>query len=241
MTVLATDVSIAHRFRGPPESGNGGYVAGLVAPYLTGVAEVTLRARPPLETPLSVVRTGDDSVELRDGDTLVAEGRQSVVDLDIPAPASYAEAEAARDRYRGFITHGLPGCFVCGPEREPHDGLCIFAGPVAGRDIVAAPWTPHESLGHGNGTVAPEFVWSALDCPGAFAVWDEGETEPQMLLGRLTARLDAGVHVGERCVVTGWALGGEGRKLHSGSALFNERGDLCGVALATWIIVPSTP
>ena len=240
MTVLATDITIAHRFRGPPESGNGGYVAGLVAQYLDGVAEVTLRMPPPLERALTVVQPAAGEVELRDGDTLVAEGRPGAVDLDIPAPPSYAEAEAARERYRGFITHGLPGCFVCGPERQSPDGLCIFAGPVAGRDLVAAPWTPDDSLSDGNGTVAPEFVWSALDCPGAFAVWDTGKTG-QMLLGRLTARVVGAVAVDERCVVTGWALGGEGRKRYSGTALFNSRGDLCGVAHATWIIVPPSP
>ena len=34
---------IGSRFCGPPDSGNGGYVCGLIADYLGGPAEVTLR------------------------------------------------------------------------------------------------------------------------------------------------------------------------------------------------------
>jgi hypothetical protein len=55
---------IMSRFCGPPDSGNGGYVCGLIAGYLDGPAEVTLRKPPPLETPLNLEPDGDGSVRV---------------------------------------------------------------------------------------------------------------------------------------------------------------------------------
>jgi hypothetical protein len=37
-------MTIPHRFRGPPNSGKGGYVCGMLARNIAGAAEVTLRA-----------------------------------------------------------------------------------------------------------------------------------------------------------------------------------------------------
>ena len=68
---------IASRFCGPPDSGNGGYVCGLIAGYLDGPAEVTLRKPPPLETASDLERDGDGSVRVRDGQTLIAEATSS--------------------------------------------------------------------------------------------------------------------------------------------------------------------
>ena len=49
-------VTIDRRFRGPLDSANGGYAAGLLGSRLPGVAQVTLRLPPPLERPLAVRR-----------------------------------------------------------------------------------------------------------------------------------------------------------------------------------------
>lgn len=57
---------IDRRFRGPPNSGNGGYVCGCLARYVAGDAEVTLRAPPPLERPLDVLTKVDGGIELRE-------------------------------------------------------------------------------------------------------------------------------------------------------------------------------
>jgi hypothetical protein len=43
---MREQVIIDPRFRGPPDSGHGGYVCGVVAGLIDGTAEVTLR-RPP--------------------------------------------------------------------------------------------------------------------------------------------------------------------------------------------------
>ena len=42
-------IRIDRRFCGPPNSGNGGYVCGLLAAHIDGGAEITLRVPPPLE------------------------------------------------------------------------------------------------------------------------------------------------------------------------------------------------
>ena len=65
-------------------------------------------------------------------------------ELDVRSRSRVAEAEEASKRYAGFEHHAYPTCFTCGPARE--DGLGIFAGPVAGRELVAAPWTPAEDV-----------------------------------------------------------------------------------------------
>lgn len=225
------EIVVDPRFNGPPGSGNGGYTCGLVARLLGESQEVTLRLPPPLGRPLAVTES-DGRTVVRDGEALVAEAVPTEVALEPPEPVGVEQAMHASARYPGFEQHAFPTCFVCGPDRV--DGLRIFAGPVEGRDLVAAPWRPDRSLAAGDGTVAQEFVWAALDCPGAFAVGfsDRGET----VLGRLAARIDRVPVVGEPCVVVGWPLGEDGRKLYAGTALFSEAGDLYAVARATWIV-----
>lgn len=217
------ELVIERKFRGPTGSANGGYTCGLLASFMHGPAEVTLRVPPPLERPLEVVTDGP--LELRDGEQLVAEAVATELDVDVPEPISYEDASAAElpdgDRESVF-----PECFVCGWKRE--DGLRIYAGPVEGRQLVAATWIPREDV------ISSEFVWAALDCPGAYAVEFGQRGNP--VLGRLAGRVEHLPHAGERCVVVGWPLGEEGRKLYAGTALFGEDGRLLGAARATWIV-----
>ena len=63
--------------------------------------------------------------------------------------------------------------------------------------MLAAPWVPHASLDDGAGRVAPEFLWAALDCAGAFAVMED--LEQPIILGELSARLDGELAIGEPC------------------------------------------
>ncbi|WVM94386.1 SDR family oxidoreductase [Halopseudomonas pachastrellae] len=164
---------IRKRFCGPPNSGNGGYVCGLLANALGEPAQVTLHAPPPLDTDLMIVRDADGA-RLLQGETLLGSARPYQFALTLPPAVSLADAEAARPRFSGYEQHGLPGCFVCGTDRCEHDGLLLHTGPVTGRDsTVACPWTPDSTLDAGDGTVAREFVWAALDCPGYFAVKDQ--------------------------------------------------------------------
>jgi hypothetical protein len=216
------EIVIARRFRGPAGSANGGYACGRLAAFVDGPAEVTLRLPPPLERPLRVDRDGEN-VLLLDGEALVAEARPADVDVDPPEPPTFEQARAA-ELPDGDPRSPFPECFVCGRDRD--DGLRIFPGAWNGG--VAASWTPSAEL------CAPELVWAALDCPGAYAAGALGRGEP--LLGRLAARTESLPRAGERCVVIGWPLGEDGRKLFPATALFGEGGRVLGVARATWIL-----
>jgi hypothetical protein len=240
-------VTIDKRFCGPPNSANGGYACGMLAHAIGCSAEVTLRAPPPLGRLLELTRSADGSVELRDGATLLGTARDAHLELsDIPA-ASFAEAEdAARRSPYDESNHNLASCFVCGPARATGDGLRIFVGPLAGgpgsdMQVLAGPWVPYPDLAGRDGRVATEFVWSALDCPTGFACMAAHHlgmsgNEP-ILLGRMTARINECPHPGDRCVLTAWPTGRDGRKLFASSALFGCDGELLAIARATWLLV----
>ena len=218
------EITIDRRFRGPLTSGNGGYVAGRVAAFVGGPAEVTLRLPPPLDTPLRVVRDGD-RVQVFDGDALVAEAEPATLELDVPAPVTLADAEAARARHVRFGSAAFGECFVCG-IRDDSSGLAIHVGEVEGREpLHAAPWHVHET--------GPAVVWAAIDCPGAYAVGAQGRGE--VVLGRMTAEVVRVPGVGEHCVAVAWPLGEDGRKLYAGTALYAADGELLARARQTWI------
>jgi hypothetical protein len=222
--VPAQTVTIDRRYRGPLDSANGGYAAGLLGSLLGLSAEVTLRLPPPLERPL-VVRSEGDRLLLEDDGRLVAEAVPGDPALEPPRPPSYDEAAAAADGMGAWGPPAFAECFVCG-TRDDGSGLGIHAGPVPGRDgLVAAAWTAHD--------VTPPVVWAAIDCPGAYAAGDPGRGE--VLLGRMTARLERLPEDGEPCVVVGWPLGEDGRKLFAGTALFGRDGDVLAVARQVWI------
>ena len=225
---------IARRFRGPPESGNGGYSCGLLGTQLGGPVEVTLRIPPPLETELRVVREGHGA-RLFAGETLVAEAVPAAIDVEPPAPVSFAAAVDASKRYPWAVTHPYPSCFVCGPKRDPGDALRIWPGAVEGRQVAAAPWIHDASLAGDDGLIRPEIVWASLDCPSWYGFYCFNEFKGMSLLGRLGARIDSRPRPGERCVAAGWFRSREGRKINAASALFGEGGVVHAVGKATWI------
>jgi hypothetical protein len=242
-----TSIIIDKRYCGPPNSGNGGYVCGRLARHIPGSAEVTLRAPPPLDKQLDIAATDDGSWELRDDATIVATGRPASVELARLEKASFDEAWAAE-----LLTpvrpheHPLPTCFVCGPARAQGDGLRIFAGPLQRQPgnasvVYAATWTPHPILTAEDGLVAPEFLWSALDCPTGYACTHDRESggfdRTPIVLGRMSARIETRPRPGERCVITAWEAGRDGRKRVAEAAAHGEAGTLLAVARATWIAV----
>lgn len=231
--MTGTSIVIARRFNGPPGSGNGGYVCGLMAREIDGPAEVTLRAPPPLETPLALVRDRD-RLRLLHEETLIAEARPAALDLAPPAAPNLTAAEAARARYRGLLHHRYPTCFVCGVGREAHDGLELFTGAVDGANMVACPWKPGADLAGLAGRVAPEFVHAALDCPTYWSLPRAGDMAA--LLARLTASIDDELpRIGETCIVAAWRVASEGRKHRAASALYSLSGRVIARAEALWI------
>ena len=123
------------------------------------------------------------------------------------------------------------GC-VGGPGRAPGGGLGIVVGDGSEKNIVASPWPPDVSLADDAGRITSEFIWAALDCPGAF-------TFPQVagmsVLGELAVAIEGVVCAGEPHVVTAWFIGKEGRNRYAGSALYTADGKRLAIAKATWI------
>jgi hypothetical protein len=98
--------------------------------------------------------------------------------------------------------------------------------------LYASPWTPDPDL------VGPEFTWAALDCPSGL-VTNTFDGVGRILLGRLTAEIRGAARPGEDHVLTAWPISRDGRKLHTGSALFTGSGELLAAANAVWIDVGS--
>ena len=224
-------VVIERRFRGPLDSGHGGYTCGLLARQIPGAAEVSLRVPPPLERQLALERVGDGRVLLRDGEVIVADARPAPLALYPPASIALSDAQTA-SLPSGFTPHPFPMCFGCGPEREQGDGLRLFPGPVQGRDVIACPWRPDATLADENGLVRTEFVWSALDCPTAFACEPTGLP---IVLARLTGRIDKPLYTGEQHIITAWHIGRDGRKQHSACTIGAPDGEVLARSQALWI------
>lgn len=240
---MTRTIRIAPRFNGPVASGNGGYSAGLAARLLgDGAAEATLRAAIPLNQTLRAHDANDGlDIMTDDAATRILIMSLKPVDLsppDVDSPGLEA-AKVASQTFRGAEDHVLPTCFVCGPARAEGDGLRIFPDWLkdpSGIDnpnefpLVAAPWTPTPDLVGANDRIAPEFLWAALDCPGAFAI----DKEP-ILLGRMAAKIIERPRAGRPLVAVAWAKGQERRKHFAGTALFSESGDLLAFSEQTWI------
>lgn len=242
-----TSIIIDKRFCGPPNSGNGGYVCGLLARHIEGSAEITLRAPPPLGRPLEILAAAEGGVDLRENGTLLATGRAMPLEVGQIPIVTFSEAEEAACRTsRDERNHPLPSCFVCGPARAHGDGLRIIPGPLPPRGeewpaTLASSWIPYSNLAGGDGLVAPEFVWAALDCPTGFASTGARHLgmngDESILLGRMSARIDNRPRPGERCVIVAWPTGREGRKLFADAALLGPDGELLAVSRATWLLV----
>lgn len=238
---------VARRFNGPLTSGNGGYVAGLLAGELlrrhpgAQAVEVTLRAPLPLERQLQVVETSAGGVRLEDNGILLAEAVAATLELELPPAPSLDEARAAGVIGRMSFATGLGNtylhCFGCGVARKPHDGLRIAPSPVGDAEVVASDWTPPATFADADGRMPAEFVWTALDCPAGVA-WGHrlgGLAESANLrTGRITLAITGEVRANEPCVVTGWPLERDGRKLHAATALFDASGRVLAYSKQLW-------
>lgn len=246
-------LTLTEQFIGPPDLGNGGYVVGHMANALAGgdvigagAIEVTLRAPLPLDVSFDYRFDDAGGVALMSGDDVMATAKKVVLDLDVPGPAS---REAVREGQS--TSHSLkmgfhptlgerlgvhPICFCCGAEREEGDGLRVF--PVAVEDAtgVTALWTPHESFVWEDGTIGPEIIGAAIDCPGAFAFLENGERAG--LLGRMSVEFLKPLNAGDETRIVGWRIETDGRKMIAGTAIFDGSGDLVAKARQIWFGFP---
>ncbi len=238
-----TEIVIKHQFRGPPNSGNGGYVCGIVGREIEGASTVALRALIPLDTALQL-EGGEDVVRLTGQDgTLIAQGARSESVLpDPPAPPSLAEARAAGARCPVVAKPFHPPCFTCSSVREEGDGLRILPGQIEGAPAghIACVWTPHQAFAGADGLIPAEIVWAALDCPGSLA-WIVKTGFGGGLLGTMTGEVLRRPRAGEDTIVTAWPIEQSGRKFVSGVALFDAQGNLMARGSQIWIARTAPP
>jgi hypothetical protein len=166
-------VTIPAQFNGPDHSGNGGYVAGLMAQEAgAGTVTSTLRIPPPLDVALSwehdTHHEGEIVRLLTGGGAVVGSAEPGSFVRDAPEAPSSDEAAAGLAAYPGFTHHPFDRCFTCGTSRDEGDGLRLFTGPV-GEGRVAGTWTPHAAFGDAGGDLDVPTTWAALDCPGGWA------------------------------------------------------------------------
>ncbi|MFO6452747.1 MULTISPECIES: hypothetical protein [unclassified Aeromicrobium] len=229
-------VTIPRQFNGPPDSGNGGWVSGLVAQARleqghTGPVTSRLRMPPPLDTPLAWEHDADETRLMTHGGALVGTSAPGSFTREPPPFLDATTVQAGYDGYPGFTTHPFDQCFTCGTGRGEGDGLRIFTGPV-GDDLTAAPWHVHEAFGEDDGTVGVPVAWAALDCPGGWAA--DFSVQP-MVLGTMTAEVYSAPVVGETYHAVGQLAQRDGRKFFTSTALYTPGGELVGRSEQVWI------
>lgn len=250
-----SSLTISGRFCGPAGTGNGGYVAGRLAEVLTSgeathrtgaardvsasqqaAVQVTLREPPPLETPLDLHRPEGETTGITAtfGGAVVAEAEFAELSSDPVAPVTFQAALAAMAEFGGLREHPFPSCFVCGTERPAPDGLGLRPGPVPGRpDTVATAWIP-QSLRSDVRDVPAALVWAALDCPGG---WSSDLVGRPMVLGQMTACVDALPEPGDECVIVGQRRDRHGRKTFTATTAYDSDGRILARAEAIWFDV----
>ncbi|MEU8890793.1 hypothetical protein [Streptomyces sp. NPDC048442] len=234
VTTPEDTIRVDRRYNGPPNSANGGYISGLVAPRARRMLEsegdlvVQLHSPPPLDTDLRLTRAGR-RVHVWHGGILVATASPETPGADTPEAIAPDVAEQAMLGYEGQgAANPFPTCFVCGPDHP--EGLRLAPGPVPGLgDHVACVWTPE--------AVTEELVWAALDCPGG---WTLDPLRSPLVLGRMSARITALPLVGETVIAVGRGMPGEGRVHTCTTALFRRDGTELARSTATWVRLAPT-
>jgi hypothetical protein len=124
-------------------------------------------------------------------------------------------------------------------SNQQDDGLRIFPGAMENTSTIAAPWIPTASLAGESGVIKSEFLWSALDCTGAFtlAPLPKGITT---VLGELTVYIVDTLKFGEQSVVISWPLGSEGRKHYAGTAIYDPDNRLIALSRTVWLEVSAS-
>ena len=216
---------VESRYAGPPGLANGGVIAGMLAGE--GPAEVTVLRPVPVDVPLSASggRLFDASgTLLAEAVALDEDARRELAGAASDAPRrTIAQARAAAAATPLAEGHPFPTCFGCGLEHP--SGLHCLAGP-AGDGVWAVTFTPESD--------DPRLAWAALDCPSS-APHATPNPDAPLVLGRIAGWIMRRPAVGEEHVVVAWAIGEDGRRRSSGSAILRADGVACAVARATWI------
>lgn len=221
---MATTVTIPHRYQGPPDTANGGYVAGLLAVGFGPSATVRLERAAPLDVPLRLEDHGDE-VSLWERDQRLA---VAVPHDGLPKPAPGVDpATAGATVGPTAEQHAFPHCFVCGPSAA--EGLHVTPGPLPDGSGIATTWVPDPAQA---GLAVDRLAWAALDCPSGLAAMRDGAAA---VLGTMTARLARPLVAGEPLVVVGRHTATEGRKRFASTALYDRDGEPVAWSEAVWI------
>ena len=218
-------------FNGPPESGNGGYVAGLMGDLLSGegpiLFETSLKAPPPLNKPLDLGETGQGLALLEDGKPVATARLLDHLELAMPALPDPVVNNCAVSLATGF-----DNCFVCGTARDTRSGLCLHATqqPPPSNQWIA-PFSVNAAFCDSAGTLGRRFLIAALDCPGYAAV----SNGALAVLARFRVRVTGALKAGDAAHVYAWPISQSGRKLVAGTAIKAPDGKLVGEAEALWI------
>ena len=245
-------VSINKLYNGAIKYGNGGYNCGLLANFINGDCEVRIDRNFPVETPLTIKTSGEGVVEAYLEGKLLGSARPTSLQLDVPAPPGLETARRAAENFI-FLHAADPvrGCYVCSPLRAPGKGLRLFIGPIgpledltkkpAGENLVASVWRPTSDLADSEGHIDSIYIWSALDCPGVYALKLLNPNAGILVLGSCTASIKRPLPADQIYIVTCWQISPPvGRKLHMGVAIHSTSGELMACARQVCFDVGST-
>ena len=189
---MAAEVVIDSRFRGPPDSANGGYACGVLAAHLDdapggpGDAAGAAAARSP---PRGRRKRGRRA----------ASGWGHAGGRGDGRPRFRASRSPSRSGSRRRRRRGRPRrCSRTTPTRSASSAAATApaatasASPAGRCPAGRASWSPRPSrrtsrMAAPDGSVRDEFVWSVLDCPGGIAgmlVPDLGDLGPRPADGR---------------------------------------------------------
>ncbi|MEV0299159.1 hypothetical protein [Nocardia sp. NPDC050710] len=236
--IQADAITIPAHVHGYPAVAFGGYVAGLLAARAEDATElrVDFRSKVPVDTPLlsTVTDSGGRALTTLDG-TVLAETAKSTVTVAPPAGPSWAEARALTEAAMASGERRVTDCYGCGSACAPGRGLRLFPSTLPDRELIAAAWTPDPALAAADGTLSPENVWSALDCPGGWAGIRLAGMRPGAVTAALTATQLEPIPAGADYISYAWPISHHGRKYTVGVALTTPSGTLCALAEALWL------
>jgi len=226
-------ITIDPDLNGPIGSANGGVAAGLLGGLVDGAAKVRLFRPPPLGQPMQVRRT-EAGFEALFEEEVALTAESSALDVQPPA---VSRQEAVEAQSASSVGHVAVTCVICGPDHL--GGLKLAPGPVGSGSTHANTWTPSSWLDHGDGTVRPEMVWGALDCPGAIMLVRHYPDESMFpALGTMIAEIAEPIRIGEEYVVVAWPRGRDGRKLYAGTAILDGSGRVVARSAQVCIAMP---
>jgi hypothetical protein len=226
------------RYNGATGFINGGYICGSLARFVDGDAEIRMHTGFPIETPLHVVTADSGQVNVYLADKLLGTASPASLQLDIPTPPDFETARCAGENFTFLHNVDVKGCYVCSPMRKPGSGLRLFIGALdnitnkaIGENLTAAIWRPSPELADSAGDIDNVYVWSALDCPGVYALKLRYPESGLWVLGSCTGSIKHPLSVDEHYIVSSWQQApADGRKLFMGVAIHSRAGQLMACA-----------